>query len=69
VKQQHVDPAKLKSLKAFLYKAEPFYKDTPPVGPVWDFSYDGIMTSLVLALIAGGIGPKESSYLGGDDRF
>lgn len=28
------------------YKGEPFYKDTPPVGPVWDFSYDGIMTSL-----------------------
>jgi D-threo-aldose 1-dehydrogenase len=28
------------------YKGEPFYKDTPPVGPIWDFSYDGIMTSL-----------------------
>jgi D-threo-aldose 1-dehydrogenase len=28
------------------YKGEPFYKDTPPVGPVWDFSYDGVMTSL-----------------------
>lgn len=28
------------------YKGEPFYKDTPPVGPVWDFSYDGIMTSV-----------------------
>ncbi len=27
------------------YKGEPFYKDTPPVGPVWDFSYDGVMTS------------------------
>jgi D-threo-aldose 1-dehydrogenase len=24
----------------------PFYKDTPPVGPVWDFTADGIRTSL-----------------------
>jgi D-threo-aldose 1-dehydrogenase len=28
------------------YKGEPFYKNTPPVGPIWDFSYDGVMTSL-----------------------
>jgi D-threo-aldose 1-dehydrogenase len=28
------------------FEGEPFYKDTPPVGPVWDFSYDGIMTSV-----------------------
>jgi D-threo-aldose 1-dehydrogenase len=28
------------------YKGEPFYKDTPPVGPIWDFSYDGVMTSV-----------------------
>ena len=28
------------------YKGEPFYKDTPPVGPVWDFSYDGVMKSV-----------------------
>jgi D-threo-aldose 1-dehydrogenase len=28
------------------YKGEPFYKDTPLVGPVWDFSYDGVMRSL-----------------------
>lgn len=28
------------------YLGEPFYKDVPPVGPVWDFSYDGIMASV-----------------------
>jgi D-threo-aldose 1-dehydrogenase len=28
------------------FKGEPFYKDTPPVGPIWDFSYEGVMTSL-----------------------
>jgi D-threo-aldose 1-dehydrogenase len=28
------------------FKGEPFYRETPPVGPVWDFSYDGIMTSV-----------------------
>ena len=27
------------------YDGQPFYTDTPPVGPVFDFSYDGIMTS------------------------
>ena len=25
---------------------EPFYKATPPVEPVWDFSYDGVLTSV-----------------------
>lgn len=28
------------------FEGEPFYKETPPVGPVWDFSYDGITTSV-----------------------
>jgi D-threo-aldose 1-dehydrogenase len=28
------------------YMGEPFYKDTPPVGPMWDFSYDGVMKSV-----------------------
>ncbi len=28
------------------YQGEPFYKDTPPVGPVWDFSYKGVMSSV-----------------------
>ena len=28
------------------YLGEPFYKDVPPVGPVWDFTYDGIMRSV-----------------------
>ncbi len=28
------------------YMGEPFYKDTPPVGPVWDFSYEGVMRSV-----------------------
>ncbi len=28
------------------YQGEPFYKDTPPAGPVWDFSYDGVMRSV-----------------------
>ena len=40
------------------FQGEPFYKDTPPVGPVWDFSYDGIMTSV-----------EESYQRTGLDRF
>jgi D-threo-aldose 1-dehydrogenase len=40
------------------YLGEPFYKDLPPVGPVWDFSYDGIMTSV-----------EESYRRTGLDRF
>src|SRR5260370_21963167 len=32
------------------YLGEPFYKDVPPVGPVWDFSYDGVMTSVAESL-------------------
>src|SRR5260370_34535458 len=40
------------------YLGEPFYKDVPPVGPVWDFSYDGIMTSVA-----------ESYQRTGLDRF
>src|SRR5260370_6079226 len=28
------------------YLGEPFYKDVPNVGPVWDFTYDGIMASV-----------------------
>ena len=27
------------------YRGEPFYKDTPPLNPVFDFSYDGVMRS------------------------
>jgi D-threo-aldose 1-dehydrogenase len=40
------------------YLGEPFYRDVPPVGPVWDFSYDGIMTSV-----------EESFQRTGLDRF
>jgi D-threo-aldose 1-dehydrogenase len=40
------------------FEGEPFYKETPPVGPVWDFSYDGIMTSV-----------EESYRRTGLDRF
>jgi D-threo-aldose 1-dehydrogenase len=40
------------------YMGEPFYRDVPPVGPVWDFSYDGIMTSV-----------DESCQRTGLDRF
>jgi D-threo-aldose 1-dehydrogenase len=28
------------------FAGESFYKDVPDAGPVWDFSYDGILTSL-----------------------
>jgi D-threo-aldose 1-dehydrogenase len=28
------------------YRGEPFYKDTPTLNPVFDFSYDGVMRSL-----------------------
>jgi len=40
------------------YLGEPFYKDVPPLGPVWDFSYDGIMKSV-----------EESFRRTGLDRF
>jgi len=40
------------------YLGEPFYKDVPKVGPVWDFTYDGIMTSV-----------EESYRRTGLDRF
>jgi D-threo-aldose 1-dehydrogenase len=40
------------------YLGEPFYKDVPAVGPVWDFSYDGVMTSV-----------DESRERTGLDRF
>jgi D-threo-aldose 1-dehydrogenase len=28
------------------FEGSPFYVDVPQVGPVWDFSYDGVITSL-----------------------
>lgn len=28
------------------YKGESFYKEVPSTGPVWDFSYEGVLTSL-----------------------
>src|SRR5256886_2360975 len=40
------------------YLGEPFYKDVPKAGPVWDFTYDGIMTSV-----------EESYRRTGLDRF
>jgi len=40
------------------YEGEPFYKDVPPVGPVWDFTYDGVMRSV-----------EESFRRTGLDRF
>src|SRR5258708_10552161 len=40
------------------YQGEPFYKDVPPVGPVWDFPYDGVMRSV-----------EESFRRTGLDRF
>lgn len=36
----------------------PFYRDVPPVGPVWDFSYDGVRRSV-----------EESLERTGLDRF
>jgi D-threo-aldose 1-dehydrogenase len=40
------------------FEGEPFYRDVPPVGPVFDYSYDGIMTSV-----------EESYQRTGLDRF
>jgi D-threo-aldose 1-dehydrogenase len=40
------------------YDGVPFYRDVPPVGPVWDFSYDGIRRSV-----------EESLERTGLDRF
>src|SRR5260370_11018612 len=40
------------------YLGEPFYREVPKVGPVWDFTYDGIMTTV-----------EESYRRTGLDRF
>ncbi len=40
------------------YLGDPFYKDVPSAGPVWDFSYDGIRASVA-----------ESAERVGVDRF
>ena len=40
------------------FEGEPFYRDVPAVGPVFDYSYDGIMTSV-----------NESYERTGLDRF
>ncbi|MEA2547444.1 MAG: hypothetical protein QOE42_42 [Chloroflexota bacterium] len=40
------------------FEGKPFYRDVPPVGPVFDYSYDGIMTSV-----------EESYERTGLDRF
>lgn len=40
------------------YLGEPFYKDVSSVGPVWNFTYDGVMTSV-----------EESYRRTGLDRF
>lgn len=32
------------------FEGEPFFKDTPPVNPVWDLTYDGALASLTESL-------------------
>ena len=52
------------------YEGEPFYKDVPPVGPVWDFSYDGVMTSVEESRRRTGLGRFDVLLLHDpDDHF
>jgi len=42
---------------------EPFYTDVPATGPVWDFSYDGVRTSMEESLDRLGLGSVDILHL------
>jgi D-threo-aldose 1-dehydrogenase len=51
------------------YDGEPFYLNTPPVGPVFDFSYDGVMTSWEESLARLGLDQIDILHLHDPDDF
>ncbi len=50
------------------YRGEPFYRDAPPVGPVFDFSYDGVMRSLEESLERLGLDRVDILHIHDPDR-
>ncbi|HLW47751.1 MAG TPA: aldo/keto reductase [bacterium] len=50
------------------YKGEPFYHGTPPVNPVFDFSYDGVMRSLDESLERLGLGRVDILHIHDPDN-
>jgi len=52
------------------YEGEPFYKDVPSAGPLWDFSYEGITTSVAESCARVGVEQFEILLLHDpDDHF
>lgn len=45
------------------HDGEPYYKGTPPVNPVFDFSYDGVMRSVEESLIRLGLDRVDILYI------
>ncbi|MBV9281445.1 MAG: aldo/keto reductase, partial [Chloroflexi bacterium] len=50
------------------YRGEPFYKGTPPLNPVFDFSYDGVMRSLEESLARLGLDRVDVAHIHDPDR-
>ena len=51
------------------HKGEPYYKGTPPVNPVFDFSYDGVMRSVEESLERLGLDRVDILYIHDPDRY
>jgi D-threo-aldose 1-dehydrogenase len=47
----------------FLVDGEPIFRDTPPVNPLWDFSFDGVLTSLQASLERLGLDRVDIAFL------
>jgi D-threo-aldose 1-dehydrogenase len=50
------------------HEGEPYYKGTPPVNPVFDFSYDGVMRSVEESLARLGLDRVDILYIHDPDR-
>jgi D-threo-aldose 1-dehydrogenase len=50
------------------YQGEPFYKNTPPLNPIFDFSYDGVMKSIDESLERLGLDSIDIVHIHDPDR-
>ncbi len=50
------------------YRGEPFYKNTPPLNPVFNFSYEGVMRSFEESLDRLGLDRVDIVYIHDPDR-
>ncbi|MFC5834723.1 aldo/keto reductase [Nonomuraea insulae] len=50
------------------HEGQPFYREVPATGPVWDFSYDGVRTSLEESLDRLGLDRVDILYLHDPDN-